>query len=466
MDESPTLANALAARHVAMIAVGGVIGAGLFVGSSAAILTAGPAVVVSYALAGALTFLVMRMLGEMAVARPGLGSFVSYIRAALGRRAAFVAGWLYWYFWVIAVGAETIAGASLLHEWVALPVWAIGLGLVALLTASNLLSVRAYGEVEYWFSLTKVAAILAFIALAAGALGWAAARGETPTAMLAAHGGWLPHGAGAILGAVPIVIFSLCGSEIASIAAAESDDPAGNVAAAARSVAVRVAVFYVAAILLIVCLVPWSSLEVGRSPFTAAMARVGVPGATTLMSAVILVAVLSCLNSGLYVASRAMFELAGAGDAPCWLVATGGRHVPTRATLLAAAAGFAAALGSILSPGVVFAFLLNTSGSVILVVYGLIAMAQIHSRRMAGERPAFAMWLFPWLSWAVIVGIALILAAMAARADQRWQVLAGALSVGVAVAGSRVSVNGRHAEMRGAGQGHEERLSSPAITRL
>ena len=146
METETKLATVLRSRHVAMIALGGVIGAGLFVGSSAAILAAGPAVVLSYALAGTIAFLVMRMLGEMAVARPGLGSFNSYIRAALGAQASFVSGWLYWYFWIIAVGAETIAGASLLHEWLALPVWVLGLALIASLTATNLLSVKAYGD--------------------------------------------------------------------------------------------------------------------------------------------------------------------------------------------------------------------------------------------------------------------------------------------------------------------------------
>ena len=425
-----------------MIALGGVIGAGLFVGSGAAILSAGPIVVASYAIAGTLAVLVMRMLGEMAVARPGLGSFNAYIRQGLGPRAAFISGWLYWYFWIIAVGAETIAGATLLAEWVHLPVPVLGLGLVALLTASNLFSVRSYGEFEFWFSALKVVAIVAFVLVAGTHV---ALHAGAASQTLFGHGGLAPKGWLAVLGAIPTVIFSLTGTEIASIAAAESDDPAGNVAKASRTVALRITMFYVLSVALIVAIVPWSSLQSGHSPFVAAMAAVGIPDAAGLMQAIILVAVLSCLNSGIYVTSRVLRELAENGDAPRALVALDARQVPTRAILLAAAAGFAAAIASMVSPGVIFAFLLATSGAVVLVVYLLIALAQIRSRAGSDRPLAFRMWLFPWLSWATIAGIALVFVAMAALPESRLQLLASALSVAVAGGAALLAYRGRQA---------------------
>ena len=432
------LSASLRERHVAMIALGGVIGAGLFVGSGAAILSAGPVVVVSYALAGTLAVLVMRMLGEMAVARPGLGSFNAYIRAALGPRAAFISGWLYWYFWIIAVGAETIAGATLLAEWVALPVPVLGLVLVALLTASNLFSVRSYGEFEFWFSLLKVLAIIGFVIVAGGFLG----HGHAAQTLLG-HGGLAPKGWLAVLGAIPTVIFSMTGTEIASIAAAESDDPAGNVAKASRTVALRITLFYVAAIALIVATVPWSSLESGHSPFVAAMAAIGIPRAAELMQGVILVAVLSCLNSGIYVTSRVLRELAAKGDAPGWLVAVDRRQVPARAILLAAAAASVAAVASMVSPGVVFAFLLDTSGAVVLFVYLLIALAQIRARQ-ADESATLRlrMWLFPGLSWAAIAGIVLVFVAMAVLPEDRVQLGASAASVAMAAGAAWAAYRG------------------------
>jgi L-asparagine transporter-like permease len=162
--ENPrSLSTALKSRHVSMIAIGGIIGAGLFVGSSTSIARVGPAVIVSYGIAGLVILMVMRMLSEMASQHPGAGSFTELVRIGLGHRAGFVCGWLYWYFWVVVVAIEAIAGAVILHGWIDLPVWTIGVFLLAGLTAVNLMSALSYGEFEFWLSLTKVGAIIAFI---------------------------------------------------------------------------------------------------------------------------------------------------------------------------------------------------------------------------------------------------------------------------------------------------------------
>lgn len=439
-DPAP-LAASLRPRHVAMISLGGVVGAGLFVGSSTAIQAAGPAAMLAYLLAGTISFLMMRMLGEMAVARPGQGSFNGYIRLSLGPSASFVSGWLYWYFWVIVVGAETIAGASLIHDAVpGAPVWAIGLALICLMTLTNLMSVKSYGEFEFWFSLLKVGAIALFV-LGGGAWLAGAASHHAVLGNLTAHGGFAPHGLLAVLATVPVVVFSLTGSEIASIAAAESDDPARNVARASRTVAARIVMFYIAAIFVIVCIVPWTDIRSGHSPFVAAMDVMGVPGGPSVMRLIVLIAVLSCLNSGLYVTSRILRELASQGDAPAALVWTGARQVPIRAILTGSVAGFGASIASIISPDRVFAFLLNTSGAVILVIYAMIALAQIrarHAMQARHETPRFAMWGFPWLSYVAIASMASVLVAMAILPAQRAQVTASLLSVAFVVAACRV----------------------------
>ncbi len=163
MSQAPRLSTTLQSRHVAMISLGGIIGAGLFVGSSAAIASIGPAVILCYVLAGVLILLSMRMLGELAVANPGIGFFTDYARKVLGHSFGFVGGWLYWYFWMVVVAVEAIAGAGIVAQWVPLPSWLIGLGLLAILTGVNLMSARSYGEFEFWFSSIKVAAIIAFI---------------------------------------------------------------------------------------------------------------------------------------------------------------------------------------------------------------------------------------------------------------------------------------------------------------
>jgi gamma-aminobutyrate permease len=434
MSEHPhaELAHSLQSRHVALISLGGIIGAGLFVGSSAAIAMAGPAVLISYALSGLLVFLIMRMLGEMAVARPGLGTFAEYAGLALGPWAAFLTGWLYWYFWVIVVGVETIAGATLLQHWVAAPVWAIGLVLIAAMTATNLLSVRTYGEFEFWFASLKVAAIAVFIVLG---LGYLFAFGPGPVQalrQLAGHGGFFPKGLAAPLVAVPVVIFSMMGSEVATIAAAETTDPARNVTRAARTVSLRILVFYVASIAIIVSLAPWDSVVPGDSPFTRSLQIMGIPGGAAAMSLIAITAVLSCLNSGLYITSRMLHELARRGDAPAIFAATSARRVPRLGILFGTVAGFGAALASIVSPNGVFLFLVNTSGAIILFIYMIIAFGQIRFRQRLerqAERLELRMWLFPWLSWAVIAAIGAVLALMAVTPGQIAQLGLSALSV-------------------------------------
>lgn len=412
------LGRSLKARHVSMIAIGGIIGAGLFVGSSTSIAAAGPAVILSYVLAGTIVLLIMRMLSELAVAIPGIQSFPEFSRIGLGHWAGFLSGWLYWYFWVVTVAIEAIAGAVILQNWIALPVWLIGVVLMALLTGVNLLSTKSYGEFEFWFSSLKVAGIVVFIIVAgAYALGLTGGSGGPTFGNLTAHGGFAPNGAMAVLATTTSVIFALVGAEIATIAAAESAEPARTVARMTSTVAVRILIFYILSILLIVSVVPWTSIVPGTSPFAKALSVVGIPGAATIMNIIVLIAVLSCLNSGLYVTSRVLFTLAARGDAPQALVKVNGRKVPVFAILIASLFSYVALAASALSPAVVFSFLVNASGALMLIVYLMIAASQIRLRRQfeiaCPERLTIRIWLFPWLSYAAVAAICVILVAMA-----------------------------------------------------
>ncbi|HEX4506554.1 MAG TPA: amino acid permease [Alphaproteobacteria bacterium] len=419
-----------------MIAFGGIIGAGLFVGSSAAINIAGPAVTLSYAGSGLLVFLVMRMLGEMVVARPGHGSFAEYAALSLGKWAGFLTGWLYAYFWIITVGVETIAGAKLLQPWLeaagmGLPIWAIGLVLISIMTLTNLMSVKAYGEFEFWFALLKVSAVALFVVIGLAFLLVFGPGLATAWANLTGQGGLTPKGAGAVLAAVPVTIFSMMGSEVATLAASESTDPAQNVARAARTVALRIVVFYVLSIAIIVAAVPWQTVTPGYSPFITALAAMRIPGGAAAMSVIAIIAVLSCLNSGLYVTSRMLYELARSGNAPAWMGDISGNKVPTRGILIGSAAGYLAAIAAVWSPNVVFLFLINTSGAIILFIYMIVAFGQIRMRRTLERQGAtlpLKMWLFPYLSWAVIAGIVLVLTLMAFEPDLRAQLVWSGLS--------------------------------------
>jgi GABA permease len=416
------LSRTLKSRHVSMIAIGGIIGAGLFVGSSTSIHTVGPAVVISYAIAGGIILLVMRMLSEMAMAVPGVQSFPDFARIALGPMAGFLSGWLYWYFWVVVVAIEAIAGAKIISDWFPfLPVWAIGVGLMALLTAINLMSTRSYGEFEFWFSSIKVGAIIVFILVtAAYAFGLTSAQGNS-FANLTAHGGFAPFGIPAIFAGVTSVIFALCGAEIATIAAAESEEPDKIIARMTLSVSVRILIFYILSLLLIVSIVPWNSIIPGVSPFATTLKMIGVPGGDVIMNAIVLVAVLSCLNSGLYVTSRALFGLARYGDAPQWLVQVNHRKVPVRAILIASLFSYAALAASVLSPQIVFSFLVNASGATMLFLYLLIAFAQLKLRAKyeaeAPERLSIRMWFHPFATGFAITAMVAVLAFMGLSPD-------------------------------------------------
>jgi GABA permease len=413
----PELSRSLQPRHITMISIGGMIGAGLFVSSSAAIAATGPAIVLSYLITGTLVLLVMRMLGDMAVAQPAVRSFTEFARAGLGPWAGFVAGWLYWYFWMIVVPVEAIAGANILHQWLGLPPWLLGVLLMAVMTCVNLMSARSYGEFEFWFASIKVAAILVFIALAAAfAIGFTSPNGPT-FGNLTAYGGFMPKGWVSVLAGAVTVYFSLTGAEITTIAAAESKEPARAVARMSTSVIVRILTFYVGSVFLIVSVVPWVRVRVGESPFTLALTTMQFKWASVAMSAIILTAVLSCLNSAFYVCSRVLFVLAEHGDAPQYLVQLNARRVPTRSVWMGSIAGVLGILAAITSNQTVFAFLVNASGALIVFVYMIIAFAQIRLRRereaSGAPAPALSMWLFPWASYATIAGMAAVLVAMA-----------------------------------------------------
>jgi GABA permease len=427
------LAPGLKRRHMNLIALGGVIGAGLFVGSGVVIRATGPAAVVSFAVAGVLIVLVMRMLAEMAVARPTVGSFYQYAREGLGDRAGFVVGWMYWYFFVVVVALEAVAGGRIINLWLpALPLWVICLVLMIALTATNLISARSFGEFEYWFSSIKVIAIVVFLFLGVlFVLGlWPGSTGGA--ANLVDHGGFAPLGIGAVLaGVVPCIGF-YTGAEIVTVAAAESTEPGPAVARAMRSIVFRVIGFYIASVLLVVTILPWDSAQTAVSPYAAVLGALGIPGVETIMNAVVLVAVLSCLNSALYTTSRMLFALTRNGDGPGALTRLSRNGVPRRAILTGSVVGFVSVVFAYLSPDLVFEFIVDSYGAIALFVYLLIALSQVAMRRRmirAGVEPRLRMWLFPWLSYATIAGMVAVIAAMGVLPDSRSSFLVSLVTV-------------------------------------
>ena len=422
-----------------MIALGGVIGAGLFVGSGVVIKAAGPAAVLSFALTGTLVVLVMRMLGEMAAAYPAIGGFYEYNRLALGELAGFLTGWMYWYFWVIVVALEAVAGARLLNYWFPdMPPWVFTLGLLSTFTLLNLLSVRTWGEAEYWFASIKVAAIVVFLCIGIAFIVGLWPGTGSGLSNLTAHGGFMPNGIAPVLtGAVAATGFYF-GSELVTVAAAESAEPEQAVARATQSVVSRVLVFYVGSILIVVTILPWNDAGIAQ-PYVSALKALRIPGAGQIMNGVILTAVLSALNSGLFAASRMIMALARRGDAPRALARLNARGVPVGAILTGTVFGYLAVVMNYVSPDHVFAFLVNSYGTVAIFVYVLIACAELRMRaRLEREAPArlrIRMWCYPYLTVISIVAMLGIVMAMGFIEDQRLPLLFGLASAALMLIG-------------------------------
>ncbi|MFE2876214.1 amino acid permease [Streptomyces roseus] len=427
-------------RHLSMIAIGGVIGAGLFVGSGGGIAKAGPAILISYLLVGAMVVFVMRMLGEMAAASPNSGSFSAYADRALGRWAGFSIGWLYWFFWVVVLAVEATAGAKILEGWVpAVPQWGWALIVMVVLTVTNLGSVASYGEFEFWFAGIKVVAIGAFVIVGMLAVFGVLPGSDNPGAgfaHLTDAGGFMPNGWGSILTGVLMVVFSFMGSEIVTLAAGESEDPRRAVTKATNSVIWRIGVFYLGSIFIVLTLLPWNDKSiVDKGSYVAALDSIGIAHAGQIMNVIVLTAVLSCLNSGMYTASRMAFSLGERGDAPKIFAKVNKRGVPMAAILGSVVFGFAAVYFNYSSPDTVFSFLLNSSGAIALFVWLVICLTQLRMRKIlvreAPDKLTVKMWLFPYLTWATAAMITFVLAYMVYDKDNRETVMLSLLVAAV-----------------------------------
>ncbi|MCX5147711.1 amino acid permease [Streptomyces sp. NBC_00320] len=441
------LSHSLKQRHLTMLGLGGVIGAGLFVGSGAGIGIAGPAIICSYLLAGALAMLVMRALGEMSAAMPASGSFSVYAERALGRWAGFSAGWLYWFLLVVVLAVEATGAAKIANGWLpSVDQWVWVLIFMVVFTVSNLAAVKNFGEFEFWFAALKVGAIVLFLILGTlaifGLLPAASHYSGDPIGManLTGWGGFFPEGFGGVVAGMLAVIFAFGGLEVVTIAAAESDDPAKSVARAVRSAVWRILFFYVGSMVVIVTLLPWDSLKPGESPYVAVLDSIGIPAAGQIMNIVVFVALLSALNANLYGSSRMVFSLAERGEAPTALLKVSGGGVPRRAVFASVAFGFVSVVLNLLWPETVFLYMLNAVGAVLLFVWALIAVSQLKLRRALErdmpERLTLRMWCFPYLTWAALLGMAAVLVLMlfddSARPQLLWSTAAAAAVLVVA----------------------------------
>jgi L-asparagine permease len=412
--------KSLSRRQVQMIAIGGAIGVGLFLGSASRLNSAGPSLVFSYAICGIAAFFVMRALGELVLHRPAGGSFVEYAREFIGPWAGFAAGWMYWLNWAMTGIAEVTAVAIYAHKWLPnVPQWLTAFVALVVLLAVNMISVKLFGELEFWFSVIKVLAIVVFLIVGLGLVLTAAHIGDTQAGPqnLVDHGGMFPAGLGVTLMTLQGVIFAYAAIEVVGITAGETENPRKVLPKAINSVIYRIAVFYVGSVLLLAMLLPSTMYHAGESPFVTIFSQLGIPGIGDVMNAVVLTAALSSCNSGLYATGRILRSLAAKGEAPAFVGRLNKRQVPVGGIMLTAAVYLLGIVLNIFVPSDAFDIATEISSLGVIATWASLIISQMRLRQAAlrgeVERPTYRMPGAPVTNWLTLGFLALVLVLLA-----------------------------------------------------
>jgi AAT family amino acid transporter len=412
------LTRSLKNRHIQLIALGGTIGVGLFLGSAGAIHKAGPGLLLSYAIGGIAIFFIMRALGELMTYRPVAGSFASYAEEFVGPFAGFITGWSYWFMWIVTAMAELTAIGIYVHFWLPnVPQWLPGLVALAVLYGTNTLAVRVYGELEFWFALLKVITIvgliiagLAVILFKFGALGSTASF-----ANLWSHGGFMPGGLLGVLLTLQIVMFAYSGVELIGVTAGEAENPSVVLPRATNSIIFRILIFYIGALVIIMSLVPWNELDPAMSPFVMMFDKMGIPGAASIINVVVITAAASSCNGGLFSTARMLYALALRGQASKVFGGLSPRHVPVAGLNASAAVMLIGIVLNYVVPKEVFTWvtsvaLIGTLWTWIIIMYShacyRVAIKEGRARAVTYKMPGG-----PVANW-LVIGFLLIVAAM------------------------------------------------------
>jgi len=411
-EQDGTLQRGLKNRHIQLIALGGAIGTGLFLGIAQTIKMAGPSVLLGYAVAGIVAFFIMRQLGEMVVDEPVAGSFSYFANKYCGHFAGFMSGWNYWVLYILVSMAELSAvGIYVQYWWPEIPTWVSALGFYVVINLINLSSVKSFGEMEFWFSIIKVAAIVGMIGFGGYLLMSGNAGPEASVANLWQHGGFFPNGLGGLVMAMAVIMFSFGGLELVGITAAEADDPAKSIPKATNQVIYRILIFYVGALAVLLSLYPWEKVVTGGSPFVLIFQAMHTPLVAHVLNIVVLTAALSVYNSGVYCNSRMLLGLAQQGNAPRALMKVNRRGIPLAALGVSALATGVCVLINYLMPGEAFELLMGLVVSALIINWAMISIIHLKFRRdkrAAGQTTRFRSLGYPltnYLTLAFLAGI-------------------------------------------------------------
>jgi len=415
-DHTGTLQRGLKNRHIQLIALGGAIGTGLFLGIAQTIKLAGPAVLLGYAVAGIFAFFIMRQLGEMVVDEPVAGSFSYFADKYCGHFAGFMSGWNYWVLYILVSMAELSAvGLYVQYWWPNIPTWMSALAFFVIINGINLASVKSFGEMEFWFSIIKVAAIVGMIAFGGYLLASGSAGPQASIANLWQHGGFFPNGFGGLVMAMAVIMFSFGGLELVGITAAEADNPGKSIPKATNQVIYRILIFYVGALAVLLSLYPWQNVVTGGSQFVLIFHAMNSDVVATVLNIVVLTAALSVYNSGVYCNSRMLLGLAQQGNAPRALMHVNRRGIPLTALGVSALATGICVLVNYFMPGEAFELLMGLVVSALIINWAMISIIHLmfrRAKRAAGQTTAFRSLGYPLTNYLTLAFLAGILVVM------------------------------------------------------
>lgn len=424
-DSQQELKRGLKNRHVQLLAIGGAIGTGLFLGSGRSISLAGPSILLTYMITGIICFFIMRALGELLLSNLDHHSFIDFVEEYLGDRAAFITGWTYWFCWLSLAMADLTAVGLYMQYWIPwMPQWIPALVVLAILLVMNLTAVKHFGEMEFWFALIKVIAIVSLIIIGLIMIltGFTTNAGAAAFANLWNYGGWFPNGTMGFILSFQMVVFAFTGIELVGLTAGETENPKKVIPMAINNIPLRIILFYIGSLAIIMSIYPWIAVDPNSSPFVAVFNAVGILAAASIVNFVVLTSAASATNSGIFSTSRMIYALSKRGHAPSRMKRLTNHAVPYQATLFSAAALLFTVVLNYVMPESVFIMITSISTFCFIYIWAIIVVCHLKYRKQRPElakQSTFKMPLYPFMNYLILAFFVFILVVLALQSDTR-----------------------------------------------
>lgn len=424
-DSQQELKRGLKNRHVQLLAIGGAIGTGLFLGSGRSISLAGPSILLTYLITGIICFFMMRALGELLLSNLNHHSFIDFVEEYLGDRAAFITGWTYWFCWLSLAMADLTAVGLYMQYWIPwMPQWIPALVVLAVLLVMNLTAVKHFGEMEFWFALIKVIAIVSLIIIGLIMIltGFTTNAGAAAFANLWNYGGWFPNGTMGFILSFQMVVFAFTGIELVGLTAGETENPKKVIPMAINNIPLRIILFYIGSLAIIMSIYPWIAVDPNSSPFVAVFNAVGILAAASIVNFVVLTSAASATNSGIFSTSRMIYALSKRGHAPSRMKRLTNHAVPYQATLFSAAALLFTVVLNYVMPESVFIMITSISTFCFIYIWAIIVVCHLKYRKQRPElakQSTFKMPLYPFMNYLILAFFVFILVVLALQSDTR-----------------------------------------------